>query len=482
MAVKKAKGASTEIVTGMDKLARMNALIEEQKALASKSDSELIIGHLEDFELSGRNKYMLTNILGVDLNTYGVKKGGIHVVYGPESSGKSTITLSMVEGMQFYNPNLTALFIDSEGTVDEKFADRMPYLDRSRVTFMKPESLEKTFDFLNKRILPENIYDVIIYDSVDTAISEKELSGSLEDNPMMVKPKQLSRALAETNSHLIKSDTSFIMIQQERVEMMGHIVKQNGRSGGKAMRYYPCAILRTRVDKGNSEIDPKTNTPSTNYVEITAEKSKISTPKRKTNTYINVSEDDIAAINRIKEVVDYGIAYGFFERAGAWYNINLGFDEQTGEAFELPGMSGKVQGKANLESLLLDNIDVYSYMKFRIYAEGLEEGIFINQHDQIKAMLKRENAAIKNFKMEQYMLKGFEVEESDKIPLDFSRYNCDLTVMMGKDRREQGEYLNLSYNERQEYMASKRKTAEAEMKAKAKAEKAPKKVGEVIED
>ena len=401
------------MLSGLEKKKKLDEFIKTQNKLALKEKSEIVLGTLKDFKITGRENFLLTGILGIDLNTNGFKKGTYNIIYGSESGGKSTLCLQICEGLQLLNPDTQILYVDAEQTLDESFIARIPNLKKENITFLKEPIMEKAFDMIGE-IAKEELVDVIIIDSTDSMTTMAELGKSLEDNLMMDKARILSRALAKLNGDMAKFGITVIIIQQERIEMSGFIAKSHGRSGGKAMKYYPATVTRLSKINSQNEVGKDELTGeakiTTQYVKITNEKSKISEPFKETTTFINLDRKKKLAVEKIKEVVHYATLYGLIQKSGSWYQITLG-----------DGSLQKVQGDAGVTKLLSENVDIYTDLKFLIYSKVLPAELFIVQFDNIRKMLEEENRFIKKNKKDKAKATDREdlLNEMDKTDFHF---------------------------------------------------------------
>lgn len=366
-------------------------IIKTEKKLAEKEGRESKVGRLSDFEITGREHYVLTGILGIDLNTNGYKKGTFNVIYGAESGGKSTLALEACASFQLNNPNSIILYVDAEQTVDEAFIDRVPYIDKSKIVFIKENIIEHAF---NKALeyCEQGLVDLVVIDSIDSLITIKENEKGLDEAVMMEKARILAKGLAKMQGYIAENQITVIMLQQERVKFSGYIVISSGRAGGNAMRFYPATVLK--VSKIGSENEKEKDTfigdkVVTQYVKITNDKSKISEPYKQTHTYINVDRSKKVAIEKRKELIDYAIQYGLVSGKG-WYEIA-----------DLNGEVVKVQGTKGLTKIMLEDTDLYTVTKMRLYAKALPPELFIVKFNDIKTLLEKENAFLKKSKIER---------------------------------------------------------------------------------
>lgn len=440
MAKKKTTETTPEVE--LTKKQRLEMFVKEQQLMAEKEKSVIKIGKIKDFKITGREHYMLTGICGIDFNTGGFKKGTYNVIYGAESGGKSTIALQACEGFQLSNPDLQILYVDAEQTVDETFISRFPNLNKDNITFLKEGVTEKIFDILVE-MCQQNLVDVIIVDSIDSMTTNAELGKSLEENVMMDKARILSRGLAKMNQYLSDYGITVIMIQQERIEMSMFQAKTHGRSGGKAMRYYPATVYRiAKVGSQNetTKTEFQDSKVVSQYVKIINEKSKISEPYKETYTFINTDVNKKVAVEKMKEFINYAVQYGLIIKTGGWYQI-IGSD---GEPIE------KVQGEAKVPAVFIENLDLYTETKLTLYSLALPPELFIAQFENIKTMLKQENANIKKSKIQQLEFIGHPERITEK----------DRKEMIFEDRKVEDFFSDEDYKKALFNLEEERRNAE----------------------
>lgn len=440
MAKKKTTETTPEVE--LTKKQRLELFVKEQQLMAEKEKSVIKIGKIKDFKITGREHYMLTGICGIDFNTGGFKKGTYNVIYGAESGGKSTIALQACEGFQLSNPDLQILYVDAEQTVDETFISRFPNLNKDNITFLKEGITEKIFDILVE-MCQQNLVDVIIVDSIEAMTTNAELGKSLEENVMMDKARLLSRALAKMNQYLSDYGITVIMIQQERIEMSMFQAKTHGRSGGKAMRYYPATVYRiAKVGSQNetTKTEFQDSKVVSQYVKIINEKSKISEPYKETYTFINTDVNKKVAVEKMKEFINYAVQYGLIIKTGGWYQI-IGSD---GEPIE------KVQGEVKVPAVFIENLDLYTETKLTLYSLALPPELFIAQFENIKTMLKQENANIKKSKIQQLEFIGHPERITEK----------DRKEMIFEDRKVEDFFSDEDYKKALFNLEEERRNAE----------------------
>lgn len=434
-------------LSAIEKKNKLFEILEVEKKIAEKSGEELQIGVLKDFKISNRENYFLTGILGIDSNTNGFKKGTFNVLYGAESSGKSTIALEAVSAYQQTNPESYVLYVDTEQTVDDVFLDRIPGINKEKIIFFKDIRMEHIFDKIDE-LTKAGVIDFIVLDSIDTMIPMKEEEKSLEDRVMMDKAMILSRAMAKINVTMAQKGITVLMIQQLRVNFTGMIAKTNGRSGGNAAKFYPATVnfLSKQKAQNDTEKDDIEGQKVVNqFCKITNEKSKISEPYKETYTFLNTDRSKKNGVAKMRELFHYATVYGLIETKGAWCYYT---DLDTGEII-------KVNGKAQMLNLLAKDIDLFSKLKFMIYGKILPPELLIVKFDEIKTLIEKENALIKKNKIDILTVQNRKdlISENDLSIL--SLQNKDILDIISKEEYELGLFNLKSDEEKEEYLKQK---------------------------
>ena len=434
-------------LSAIEKKNKLFEILEAEKKIAEKSGEELQIGVLKDFKISNRENYFLTGILGIDSNTNGFKKGTFNVLYGAESSGKSTIALEAVSAYQQTNPESYVLYVDTEQTVDDVFLDRIPGINKEKIIFFKDIRMEHIFDKIDE-LTKAGVIDFIVLDSIDTMIPMKEEEKSLEDRVMMDKAMILSRAMAKINVTMAQKGITVLMIQQLRVNFTGMIAKTNGRSGGNAAKFYPATVnfLSKQKAQNDTEKDDIEGQKVVNqFCKITNEKSKISEPYKETYTFLNTDRSKKSGVAKMRELFHYATVYGLIETKGAWCYYT---DLDTGEII-------KVNGKAQMLNLLAKDIDLFSKLKFMIYGKILPPELLIVKFDEIKTLIEKENALIKKNKIDILTVQNRKDLISENDLSIFSLQDKDILDIISKEEYELGLFNLKSDEEKEEYLKQK---------------------------
>lgn len=429
--------------------------VKEQQKLERKAGEEISIGKIDDFgDQMSRDKYIMTGVLGIDLNICGIQRYAMHIFYGNPSSGKTTAALEIISGIQFTEPDAAILYVDSEQAVDESYLNRFPMLNTKNIILKKTNMLEKMIDDIYD-MMDRELLDYVIIDSVDSSLTKSETEKELENGPtMMSKARVLSWGCAKLNSLTKKRKVTLMLIQQVRNITKGQFVVE-GKSGGKALDYYTSTILKFAEDKKKLEFagGDKDNV-LTRGTEIKNEKSKVSQALKRTNTFINTDPAKRTAIDRIKETISYGEELGLLERSGAYYKI---IDPTTGAYLEENGTIVNIQGATKVQVYLKENLNTYSLLKLAIYSKGIPKEMFVLKFEEIKHMLEAENAKMKQIKIDLCLASGRThlITDKDKEELDLTNYK--ITDYLSKEDYEEAKYILATDEEKDRIIEEKLK-------------------------
>lgn len=368
----------------LSKKERLLAKLQEEKDIAAKSGETVSVGHMDDFKDTNLENYILTGVLGIDLNINGIKKGAISVFYGAESSGKSSTALTVIEGICLSEPEAVVLYVDTEQTVNQQFASRNPYLNLDNVIFLKESEIETAFDKV-KEYLNEDLVDYVVFDSIDATYAKAEFEKNLEDKVMMEKARVLSRALPQISELIAQNQVGMILIQQLRTKMTAYGASDS-RSGGNAMKFFPSSVLKFSKDSAGVEKNSEGDI-NRMFTIIKNEKSKVSRPYMTTFAYINTNPNEGISIDRVRDCIAYSKEAGLIDVAGGgWVTLA---HPATGELIV------KIQGENKLSDVFKKDLDLYSMFKMKVYSVNLPGELFITKYDHIKALLETENRVMK---------------------------------------------------------------------------------------
>lgn len=249
--------------------------------------------------------------LDTALGIGGVPRGRVVEIYGPESSGKSTLALHIVANAQ--KSGGLAAYIDAEHAVDPSYAAKIG-VNLDELLISQPDSGEEALN-IAETLARSNAVDVIVIDSVAALVPKSELEGEIGDSFMGLQARMMSQALRKLTAALSKSNTCAVFINQVR-EKIG-IVYGNPEvtTGGRALKFYSSVRLEIRRTGGVKSSD---NTDTGNRVKVKVVKNKMAPPFR-------IAEFDIMfneGISRTGSAIDLGVEYGLIDKKGAWFSYN----------------------------------------------------------------------------------------------------------------------------------------------------------------
>lgn len=270
--------------------------------------------------------------LDVALGIGGYPKGRIIEIYGPESSGKTTIALHAIAEIQ--KKGEIAAFIDAEHALDPVYASAIGVkLDSLIVS--QPDNGEQALEICDSLVKSEEV-SLIVIDSVAALVPEAEIIGEMGDNQIGLQARLMSKALRKLSGVINKTNTTVIFINQLRDKIGIMFGNPEVTTGGKALKYYASIRMDVRrgeqIKNGGDAMGNKTN--------IKVVKNKVAPPFKTAEVEIIYGE----GINRMSELIDLGVKYNIIEKSGAWFSYN---NEQLG------------QGKENVKTVLKSNLKLY---------------------------------------------------------------------------------------------------------------------------
>ena len=287
-----------------------------------------------------------TGSLGLDiaLGAGGLPLGRVVEIYGPESSGKTTLTLEVIAEAQ-RNGKVCA-FIDAEHALDPVYAEKLG-VNIDELLISQPDTGEQALEIVDM-LTRSAAVDVIVVDSVAALTPKAEIEGDMGDSHMGLQARMLSQAMRKLTGNLKKSNTMLIFINQIRMKIGVMFGSPETTTGGNALKFYASVrldIRRIGAVKVGDEI-------TGNETRVKVVKNKIAPPFKQAEFQILYGE----GINNLGELVDLGVKHGFVEKAGAWYSCNgerigQGKANATKYLSENPAMAKDVDGK--LRELLL---------------------------------------------------------------------------------------------------------------------------------
>ena len=257
--------------------------------------------------------------LDIALGIGGIPKGRIIEIYGPESSGKTTVALHIVAEVQ--KTGGTAAFIDAEHALDPSYAARLG-VQLENLYISQPDNGEQALDIV-ETLVRSGAIDVVVVDSVAALTPQAEIDGEVADSHVGLQARLMSQALRKLTAVTSKSKCSIIFINQLREKVGVMYGSAETTTGGKALKFYASVridIRRTESIKDGSDIIG-------NHVKAKIVKNKVAPP-------FKVAEFDImygTGISALGCLIDLGVQNGFVQKSGSWFSYN---DEKIGQGRE----------------------------------------------------------------------------------------------------------------------------------------------------
>ena len=253
-----------------------------------------------------------TGSLGLDiaLGAGGLPMGRVVEIYGPESSGKTTLTLEVIAEAQ-RNGKVCA-FIDAEHALDPVYAEKLG-VNINELLISQPDTGEQALEIVDM-LTRSGAIDVIVVDSVAALTPKAEIEGDMGDSHMGLQARMLSQAMRKLTGNLKKSNTMLIFINQIRMKIGVMFGSPETTTGGNALKFYASVRLDIRrigaVKNGDEIVGNETR--------VKVVKNKIAPPFKQAEFQILYGE----GINNLGELIELGVKHGFVEKAGAWYSCN----------------------------------------------------------------------------------------------------------------------------------------------------------------
>jgi recombination protein RecA len=282
-----------------------------------------------------------TGSLGLDiaLGIGGLPKGRVVEVYGPESSGKTTLTLHIIAEAQKMGG--TCAFIDAEHALDPGYAKKLG-VNIDELLISQPDTGEQALEISDTLVKSEGI-DLLVIDSVAALVPRAELEGEMGDSLPGLQARLMSQALRKLTSSISKTNTMVVFINQLRMKIGVMFGSPEVTTGGNALKFYSSVRLDIRRI---GAIKDKDNIIG-NQTRVKVVKNKMAPPFKMVEFDIMYGE----GISKIGEIIDLGVQADIIDKSGAWYSYK---DEKIG------------QGRENTKQFLKDNPDMLDEIEVRI--------------------------------------------------------------------------------------------------------------------
>ncbi len=287
-----------------------------------------------------------TGSLGLDvaLGIGGLPRGRVVEIYGPESSGKTTLTLQVIAEAQKVGG--TCAFVDAEHALDPQYAGKLG-VNVDDLLVSQPDTGEQALE-ITDMLVRSGAVDVVVVDSVAALTPKAEIEGDMGDSHVGLQARLMSQALRKLTANIKRSNTLVIFINQIRMKIGVMFGSPETTTGGNALKFYSSVRLDIRrigaIKKGDEVVGSETR--------VKVVKNKVAPPFKQTEFDILYGE----GISREGEIIDMGVKLNMVDKSGAWYSYN---GEKIG------------QGKDNVRTFLKEHPEMANEIDGRIRAELL---------------------------------------------------------------------------------------------------------------
>ncbi len=321
-----------------DKLKALQAAIGKiEKDFGKGAIMKLGDERIEDIEAIPTGSIALNAALGVG----GYPKGRIIEIFGPESSGKTTLAIHAIAEAQ--KGGGVAAFIDAEHAFDRFYAKNLG-VDVDNLLISQPDNGEQALEIADQLIRSSAI-DIIVIDSVAALTPKAEIEGDMGDNKVGLQARLMSQALRKLTSSVSKTKTVCIFINQLREKIGVMFGNPETTTGGNALKFYASVRIDIRKSTAIKEGDNVTGT----VVKVKVVKNKVAPPFRKATIEMMFGE----GISRVGEIVDLSLEYDIIQKSGSWFSYD---GTRLG------------QGKDAVKRLLKDNVELADELTAKIVA------------------------------------------------------------------------------------------------------------------
>jgi recombination protein RecA len=309
------------------------------------------IMRMGDTDIAADIQAVSTGSLGLDLalGIGGLPRGRIVEIFGPESSGKTTLTLQVVAEVQKLGG--TAAFIDAEHALDPSYAQKLG-VDVANLLVSQPDTGEQALEICDMLVRSGSV-DVVVVDSVAALTPKAEIEGEMGDSHMGLQARLMSQALRKLTANIKRANTLVIFINQIRMKIGVMFGNPETTTGGNALKFYSSVRLDIRrtgaIKKGDEVIGSETR--------VKVVKNKVSPPFKQAEFDILYGE----GISREGEIIEMGVNLKLIEKSGAWYSykgdkIGQGKDNAREYLRERPEVAQEIEAKIRANAGLASDL------------------------------------------------------------------------------------------------------------------------------
>ena len=316
-----------------------NALSQIEKSFGKGSIMKL--GQQEALEVDT----ISTGSIGLDiaLGVGGIPKGRVIEIYGPESSGKTTLTLHAIAECQ--KAGGTCAFVDAEHALDPVYAAKLG-VNIDDLLISQPDTGEQALEIADT-LVRSGAIDLLVIDSVAALVPRAELEGEMGDSHMGLQARLMSQALRKLTSNISRVNCTVIFINQIRQKIGVMFGNPETTTGGNALKFYASVRLDIRRIGAIKDKDEVVG----NQTRVKVVKNKVAPPFRQVEFDIMYGE----GVSKMGELIDLGVKAGFIEKAGSWYSYS---DQRIG------------QGKENTRTFLKENPAIAQEIEDKLRADA----------------------------------------------------------------------------------------------------------------
>jgi len=284
-----------------------------------------------------------TGSIGLDiaLGIGGLPKGRIIEIYGPESSGKTTLAIHAIAESQ--KKGGIAAFIDAEHAFDKFYAQKLG-VDVENLLISQPDNGEQALEIADN-LIRSGAIDIIVIDSVAALVPKGEIEGEMGESKMGLQARLMSQALRKLTGTISKTGCCCIFINQLREKIGVMFGNPETTTGGNALKFYSSIRLDVRRTSQIKDSD-----------EVSGNRTKVKIVKNKVAPPFRIAEFDIMfgqGISKVGEIIDLGVEYEVVKKSGSWFSYN---DTKLG------------QGRDAVKQLLMDNVELADELELKIRA------------------------------------------------------------------------------------------------------------------